>query len=525
MKILISDPIEQQCVDILKSNGFEVDVKTGLPAAELKKIIGEYAGLLVRSSTKVTAEIIGAATNLRIIGRAGAGVDNIDTPAATRRGIIVMNTPGGNTISTAEHTMSLMLSLARNIAQADLSMKKGEWKRKDYVGVELYEKTLGVLGVGKVGKEVAIRAMSFGMKVLAYDPLLSPDAAKALGFELVDVDTLVKRSDFITVHTPLIPETKGILGERAFANCKRGVRIINCARGGIVDEKALLDALNAGIVGGAALDVYESEPPGATPLVSHPRVIATPHLGASTEEAQEKVAIQIAYQVSDALLGKGIVGSVNADVITSASRADIQPYLMLAERLGSLAVQLMDGTMSSLTLRAHGAKLAESAPALSAAFFKGMLAGRLEEEINYINAPVIAKERGMHLAFDRDHDHELYADLLTVKYETEKEKRTFSGTIFGNAGMRLVRIDGFAVDAVLEGHILFYSNIDRPGVVARVSSILAEAGVNIAGMSLGRYGQGGNALTMMAVDTQISQNVLGKISRVDGLLGVKTVIL
>ena len=524
-KILVSDPIDAQCAEIFKGEGFDVVVKTGLSTDDLKKIIPEYEALVVRSSTKVTADIISAATKLKMIGRAGAGVDNIDVAAATRRGIIVMNTPGGNTISTAEHTISMMLSLARNIPQADQSLKKGEWNRKKYVGVELFEKTLGVLGLGKVGKEVAIRCASFGMKILAYDPILSPEAAREIGVELVGLPELLGRSDFITIHTPLTNETRNVLNDISFATCKRGVRIVNCARGGIIDEPALLRALESGQVGGAALDVFAEEPPGESKLIHHPNVVVTPHLGASTEEAQEKVAIQIAHQLCDALKGRGVVGGVNADVLNVAMRSDLQPYFLLAEKLGKLAIQLMDGNPASLYLRIQGRILAESTKALSAAFLKGFLSGHLDEPLNYLNAPVIAGERGIRLEIQQDGEHSHYTNLLTAGYETERERRTFAGTVFGSNSIRIVKVDGFHFETNPEGHMLFYSNIDRPGIVAAVSSILAAAKINIAGMSLGRYGIGKEALMIMTVDSEIPPNTLVEIAKINGLIWAKTVFL
>jgi len=419
----------------------------------------------------------------------------------------------------------MMLALARNIPQADASLKRGEWNRKKFLGMELFEKTLGILGLGKVGREVAVRCKAFGMKLLAFDPVLSADAAKDLGIELVGVKDLLRRSDIITIHTPLTNETRGIIGKSGFAICKKGVRIVNCARGGIVDEGALLDALNAGIVGGAALDVFVTEPPGDNPLLKHPKVIATPHLGASTEEAQEKVAEQVARQVADALHGRGVAGSVNADEFNKAMRAEVKPYLLLAEKFGLLVAQLKNGALRSLILRVHGGVLFESREILGAAFLKGMFSAVLEEPINYLNAPLIARERGIRLETIAGEKHENYSSLLSVRFETEKEKREISGTVFDNDRLRIVGIDGFHFEANPEGHLLFYSNVDRPGVVASVSRILAKASINIAGMSLGRYGVGREALTIMAVDSAIPATILAEIASVEGLLEVKTVFL
>ncbi|MFI5252309.1 MAG: phosphoglycerate dehydrogenase [Bacteroidota bacterium] len=520
-RILISDSIDSQCADIFREEGFEVDINTGLDSAGLKAVIGNYEALVVRSSTKVTSEIINAGVHLKIIGRAGAGVDNIDVDAATRKGIIVMNTPGGNTVSTAEHTISIMLSLARKIPQADQSVKRGEWERKKFIGVELMGKTLGVLGLGKVGKEVAIRCAAFGMKVIAYDPILSSSAARELGIELVDFQYLLKCSDFISIHTPLSNETKNILNDETLAQCKRGVRIINCARGGIVNEEALLAALTAGQVGGAALDVFSQEPPGKIPLLQHPDVIATPHLGASTEEAQEKVAIQIAHQICDALKERGIAGSVNADVISSAMRPELAPYLLLAEKLGILLVQIMSEKHGALSLEVEGKLLTDSIEALCAAFLKGFLSFHLDVSLNYLNAPFIAKERGIRLEVQQGGEHSLYANYLTAGYKTREEERSISGAVFGNKNIRIVKINDFHFEINPEGHLLLYSNDDKPGIVAAVSSILAKYNVNIAGMALGRYGVGKEALTIISVDSEIPNEALNQISKINGLIDVK----
>ncbi|MBI5214512.1 MAG: phosphoglycerate dehydrogenase [Ignavibacteriae bacterium] len=524
MKVLISEPIEEKCVEILKSEGFEVDFKPTMTAEELKQSIGNYSALVVRSATKVTADVLANASNMKVIGRAGTGVDNIDINAATRKGIIVLNVPGGNTVSTAEHTISLLMAMARNIPQAHQSMREGKWERKKYVGVELCGKTLGVVGLGKVGKEVARRCLGFEMKVIAFDPVLAPEVAAKMGFELVDLDQLLRRSDFITVHTPLTNETRNLIDVRALAMCKKGVRFVNCARGGIINEQALLDALNVGIVAGAALDVYEKEPPTESPLVKHPHVVVTPHLGASTEDAQEKVAVEIARQVADVLKGKDIVGSVNADIFRQAMRVELHPYLTLAEKMGKLTAQLMQGKLYTLKLQTNGTMLSESSTALTAAMLKGLLETMLDEPVNYLNAPLIAKERGLNVNLSREEDHEVYNQLLTVSYETDKEKRSFAGTVFGK-NIRIVKMDGFYFEIKPEGHLLIYYNEDKPGMLAAVGSILAGASINIAGVSLGRFEQGKQALTIMSIDSPVSQVVMNQIAGVDGVVGVKMVSL
>lgn len=527
MKILITDPIEESCVNILKDEGFEVDLKPGLSRDEIKKIINDYVALIVRSGTKVTSDIINEAVNLKIIGRAGVGVDNIDVETATRRGIIVMNTPGGNTISTAEHTMSLILALARNIPQACNDLKAGNWNRKKFMGVELYGKTIGIIGLGRIGREVAIRCKAFGMNVIGYDPVLSADVAAKIGVELVSsLDEIYRRSDFITVHVPLNDETRGMIGREELAGCKRGVRIINCARGGIVDEDALLEALESGQVAGAALDVFSEEPPPkGHPLIQHPRVIVTPHLGAATEEAQEKVAIQIAHQIADALKGRAIVGAVNAEILQLAMNEEIKPYLLLAEKIGLLQAQILKGKVLSVTGIFIGELLKNSSRILTSAFLKGMLIYFMSEPVNYINAPVIAKEMGLNVSERTGEGDGNYTHLLKFEVRTDRETRTIAGTVFGNNDIRIVGVDDFHFEFKPEGILLVYSNIDRPGMLASVSSILARSDINIAGLSLGRYGIGQRALTVMSVDNEIPQEVLREISSIDGIFDVKVVKL
>lgn len=521
MKILISDPIEQTCVDILTAEGFHVDLKPGLPVAELKTIIREYEALIVRSGTQVTAEIIAEAKLMKVIGRAGAGVDNIDVEAATRRGIIVMNTPGGNTISTAEHTLSLLLSLSRNIPQANASLKQGKWERKKYVGTELFGKTIGIVGLGKVGREVAVRCQSFGMTTIGFDPVLSPEIASKMKVELVSLDEIYRKSDFITVHTPLTDETRGLLGDDALAKCKEGVRIVNCARGGIVDEASILRGLDSGKVGGAAFDVFVTEPPGDHPLLRHPHVVATPHLGASTEEAQEKVAHQIGIAVADALKERDIAGAVNAEAIQLAMRKELKPFVVLAEKLGSLQAQMMVGQLKRMTISMSGSFGAESTELIRAAVLKGVFSHLMSEPVNLINAPMIARERGVVLDEKRESDHEVYTHVVGLKYETDKEQRGFAGTVFGNSQVRIVKIDGYHLEVNPEGHLLFYRNIDKPGMLARVGAELATAGINIAGLSLGRDKPGQKALTIMNVDSQIPLETLRKLEAIEGVFEVR----
>ena len=517
MKILISDPIEQRCVDILSAEGFAVDLKPGVTSEQLKTVIGGYDALIVRGRTRVTAELLRSADLLKVVGRAGTGVDNIDVEAATRKGVIVMNTPGGNAISTAEHTFSLLLALARNIPEAHTSLKQGMWERKKFIGTELFGKTIGIIGLGKVGREVARRCLSFGMIVVGYDPVLSIEVALKLGIELADLEDVLRRSDFISLHTPLTEETRNLLNEHTIGKCKKGVRIINCARGGIVDEEALLKALESGHVAGAALDVFEKEPPTNDRLIRHEKLVVTPHLGASTEEAQEKVAILIAEQIVDLLKGRGFAGVVNAVAIQQAMKEEIKPYVTLAEKLGSLVAQLMKGKLRSVTLTYGGELLQQAAEILSAATLKGVLGHLHSEPVNYVNAPVLARELGLIVNEKKERDSGSYTHLLELEYETDRERRKFSGTVFGTSTIRLVNIDGFHFEVRPEGHLLFYSNIDRPGMLASVGSMLAQAGINIAGVALGRAAIGERALTVMNVDSGIPDTVVKEISSIEGV--------
>lgn len=525
MKILITDPIEQSCVDILTREGFQVDLKPGLPAEEIKQIIHDYAALVVRSGTKVTADIIEKATSMKVIGRAGAGVDNIDSVAASRKGIIVMNTPGGNTLSTAEHTFSMLMALARNIPNANASLVAGRWDRKKYMGTELFGKTLGVVGLGKIGREVAIRAQAFGMVTIGYDPVLGTDVASKMNVELVTLDEIYRRSDFITVHTPLSDETRGLLNEQTIAKCKKGVRIINCARGGIVDEAALLKALDSGHVAGAALDVFVEEPPKDYTLAKHPKVVATPHLGASTEEAQEKVAIQIAEQIADALKDRGIVGAVNAAALQSGVPNEIKPFLLLAEKLGSLQAQVMKGQLKELSIDLTGELMHKHSELIKAGVLRGLFSKLLSQPVNYINAPVMAQSMGVKISEKKEVDSGDYANLLTIGYKTDLEERSFAGTVFGGKHLKIVRLDKYYVEGNPNGTFLYYTNTDRPGMLAKVGTLLAEANINIAGLSLGRSGVGERALTVVGVDNPIPEAVLQKVAALDGVFNAKVVSL
>ncbi len=522
-KIIITDAVDKKSAGILESAGFEVNYSPGMPKDEIKKIIKDYHGLIVRSETKVTSDLIELMDNMEVIGRAGTGVDNIDVEAATRKGIIVMNTPGGNTISTAEHSMALILSMCRNIPQANQTMRAGKWDKKSYKGTELHNKTIGIVGLGKIGREVAIRCKSFSMKVIGYDPVLSEDIASKLGVALVDLDTIFSQSDIITVHVPLTDETRNLISDETLAKCKDGVKIINCARGGIVDEAALLKALDSGKVSSAALDVYIKEPPDLnSPLFQHPKLVATPHLGASTDEAQEKVAIQIAEEIVDLFNETAVKGAINASAIEAMGNKDLAPFVKLAESLGALHAQIITGQLKQINFNYSGELLHSSTALLSTSAIKGFLSKKKTEVVNLINAPFFAEEMGIIINETKSGANSNYTNLLTIEFITDKENRSLGGTVFGNE-IRLVYIDGFHLEVKPEGYMLFYSNIDKPGMLANVGKILAEANINIAGLSLGRLDVGKEALTVINVDSEINKDVVKQISSISGVKKVYTV--
>ncbi|MGE4357469.1 MAG: phosphoglycerate dehydrogenase [Candidatus Omnitrophota bacterium] len=527
MKILVSDPLAEEGLKILREEkGFQVDVKLKQSEEAIKEIIGDYDALIVRSETKVTAGIIEKADRLKVIGRAGVGLDNVDVEAATKRGIIVMNAPEGNTISTAEHTMSMMLALSRNIPQADASLRKGEWNRKKFMGVELYRKTLGIIGLGRIGREVAKRAMSFGMKVIAYDPYLSFDKAKSLGIELVGWEDLLSKADYISFHIPLTEETKNMISENEFKIMKRGVRIINCARGGVIDEKALLKAIEEGIVAGAALDVFEKEPPGDHPLLKLDKVIATPHLGASTQEAQIGVSIDIAQQIKDVLLGRGVRNAVNFPCMETSLLELLKPYLNLAECLGSMHTQLTEGHIKEVKIKYVGEfwNNVDIQP-LTIAFIKGMLSPILQETVNFVNAPFIAKERGIKIDEIKTNEIEDFANVISSEVITDKKKNVITGALFANNSARIVKINEFYVEAIPQGVMLILNNWDKPGVVGNVGSVLGKNNINIAGMTFGREKPGGKAITVINVDSPVSESVLKQLKNTENILDVKLIKL
>ncbi len=525
MKVLVSDNISTRGVDILKRAGLTVDVKTGLKSEELREIIRDYNALIIRSATKVTAEIIDAAENLKVIGRAGSGLDNVDRVAASKRGIVVMNTPGGNTITTAEHTIALMFAAARKIPQAYMSMNAGRWEKKLFMGTELFNKTLGVLGLGNIGTEVAKRAHGLGMYVIAYDPFLSDEKAKSMGVERVDIPQLIRRSDFITVHTPLTNETRNIINLKNLKDLKEGVYIINCARGGIINEQALLEGLNSGKIAGAALDVFEVEPPVNNPLVGHEKVVCTPHLGASTKEAQEKVAIAIAEQVSDFLVSGTIRNAVNFPSIPADQVSALQPFIVLAEKVGGFAAQISEGGVTEVTIEYRGEASTLNTSPLTIAALKGILTPMLHENVNFVNAPYIAKERGIEVRELRSADAGDYRNMVSVQVKSPEKTVVVSGTLFGKKEPRIVKINEFTVEIVPEGNMLLMHNNDKPGVIGNIGTLMGRNNINIARMHFGRKRAGGMAISVVNIDVPAPDSVIEEIKELPNILDVKVIAL
>ncbi len=524
--VLITDPIDPVGHDILSEHDVEIDELLEYDEATLKEHLKDAHGWIVRSGTTVTPELIDIADTLEVIGRAGVGVDNIDLDAATRRGVLVCNAPDGNTISTAEHACAMLQSMARTIPQANHSLRGGTWDKKKFAGAELHDKILGIVGIGKVGRAVAERMQGYGMELVGFDPLVSDEVANRLGVTLVSLDELLETSDFITVHAPLNDETRGMIGTEELAQCKDEVRIVNCARGGIVDEQDLLDALNEGEVAAAALDVYSEEPPESEflhDLIAHPNVVATPHIAATTGAAQAKVAEQITKQVVNALNGKPVDTPVNGMALKMAGEDEAQPYMRLADRLGQIAYQLADENVKSLTVRCRGEAPRRYAEVLSIAALRGVLNQWSDEPVNFINAPVLAEDIGLRFRESRESEGGSYTSLIEVVAETETQEHVVAGTLFNGDDLRLVRVNEYDLETRPDGEMLFYKNIDRPGMLARVGQLLAEADVNIGALALGRKGRGEMALTAVNVDDTIPEDVLTVIADLDGVEGVRAV--
>ena len=510
-KVLVSDALSETAINIFKERGVDVDYlpALGKDKEKLLSIIGEYDGLAVRSATKATAPIIAAGKNLKVIGRAGIGVDNIDIPAATAAGIVVMNTPYGNAITTAEHAIAMMFSLVRSIPQASASTHAGKWEKSAFMGAEVFGKTLGVIGCGNIGSIVADRAVGLKMRVVAFDPFLTEERAIELGVEKADLETLLARADIVTLHTPLTDQTRNILSRDNLAKLKKGAFVVNCARGGLLDEDALKDALDEDHLAGAALDVFATEPATEHVLFGHPKVIATPHLGASTSEAQENVAIQVAEQMADYLVRGAVSNALNSPSVTAEEAPRLKPYIALAEKLGAFAGQLTQSGLKKIEVTYEGDVAALNLKPLTASAVAGVLKPMLSE-VNIVNAPVIARERGISIAETTRDDADAYDSIIRLKIVTEAQTRTVSGTIFG-AAPRIVEIKGVEMEAPFAQHMLYVTNEDKPGFIGALGATLGEAGVNIATFNLGRSGRGEDAIALIAVDDPVSDAVLVKV--------------
>ncbi len=520
-KVLVSDKLSPTAVQIFKDNGVEVDYlpDLGKDKDKLIEVIGQYDGLAIRSATKVTEKVLQAATNLKVIGRAGIGVDNVDIPAATGRGVIVMNTPFGNSITTAEHAISLMLALARQIPEADASTRASKWEKSRFMGVEVTNKTLGLIGCGNIGSIVADRAQGLRMKVIAFDPFLTPERALDLGVEKVELDDLLARADFITLHTPLIDATRNILDAKALAKTKKGVRIVNCARGGLVDEAALKIALESGQVAGAALDVFMEEPAKDNPLFDVPNVICTPHLGASTTEAQENVALQVAEQISAYLMTGEITNALNFPSISAEEAPKLTPFVKLAEMLGSFAGQLTETAINGIRIEYEGEVADLNTKPMTAAAITGVLKPLLGD-VNMVSAPVLAKDRGIQVETVNREQQGAYENYIRLTVMTERQERSVAGTVFAGGKPRIIQVKGINLEAEVTQHMLYITNEDKPGFIGRLGTLLGELKANIANFNLGRLDQGSDAIALISIDSELSD---GELKQVAGLEGVKQV--
>jgi D-3-phosphoglycerate dehydrogenase / 2-oxoglutarate reductase len=510
-KVLISDKLSETAVNIFKERGVDVDYQPdlGKDKDKLLSVIGQYDGLAVRSATKATAKIIAAAENLKVIGRAGIGVDNIDIPAATAAGVVVMNTPYGNAITTAEHAIAMMFALLRQIPQANQSTHAGKWEKSAFMGAEAFAKTLGVIGCGNIGSIVADRAIGLKMRVIAFDPFLTEERAVEIGVEKVDLETLLARADIVTLHTPLTDQTRNILSEENISKMKPGAYIVNCARGGLVDEAALKRALDDGRIAGAALDVYVNEPATENPLFGHGKVVATPHLGASTTEAQENVAIQVAEQMAEYLMRGAVSNALNSPSVTAEEAPRLKPFIALAEKLGAFAGQLTENAIKSIEICYEGDVAALNTKPLTAAAVAGVLKPMLME-VNIVSAPVLAKERGISVAETSRDDADAYDSIIRLRIISEKQERTVSGTVFGGEP-RIIEIKGVGMEAGFADNMLYTTNDDKPGFIGALGQVLGEAGVNIATFNLGRSAPGEQAIALVAVDDRVSESVLEKL--------------
>jgi len=508
-----------------KEPDIEVVIGSKMSEDELVAVIGEYEGLIVRSATKVTDRVLEAGSKLKVVGRAGVGVDNIDLQAATRRGVLVVNAPDGNTIAATEHTIAMMLALARNIPQAVAKMKAGVWDKKAFLGVELRGKALGIIGLGRIGSAVARRAQALEMNIVAYDPFITEEKAAAMNIQLLPLEEVFKRADFLTVHLPKTKESYHMINEKALQLMKDGVRIINCARGGVIKEDDLYRAMKSGKVAGAALDVFEKEPNTDSPLYEFDSFIATPHLGASTQEAQLNVAVDVADEIVCALKGELVRNTVNMPSIDPRVLAKVKPYLELAEKLGKFQAQLFDGRINRVEVIYSGELRNLEVNPITTAVVKGLLDPILQESVNYINAQLLAKNRGIKVVQTINGHAEGYASLITVKVSSEQDEKTVAGTMFRENDPRIVMINGYRIDAVPSGHMLYIPHIDKPRIIGPVGNLIGEHNINIAAMQVGRKEIGGKAVMMLSVDAQVSEETLAQIARIDGVLDVKMVTL
>ena len=508
-RVLIADQLSPAAVEIFRQRGVEADVKVGLSKEELLAVIGDYDGLAVRSATKATAPMIAAAKRLKVIGRAGIGVDNVDIPAATAAGVVVMNTPFGNSITTAEHAIAMMFALARQLPAADASTQAGKWEKNRFMGVELYAKTLGLIGAGNIGSIVADRANGLKMKVIAYDPFLSPERAVEMGVEKVELDALLARADIITLHTPLTDKTRNILSAEALAATKKGVLIVNCARGGLVDEVALRAGLESGHIGGAGFDVFVEEPAKANVLFGAPNFVATPHLGASTSEAQENVALQVAEQMSDYLLTGAVTNALNSPSITADEAPKLKPFVALAEKLGAFAGQMVDENLKGVDIAFEGDVASLNVRPLAAAALAGVMRPMLAE-INMVSAPAVAKERGITVSESRQEASPIYDSLIRITVQTELGRRAFAGMLVAGAP-RIVEVKGMELDAAFAPVMLYVNNLDKPGFIGALGALLGEAKINIATFNLGRVAAGEDAIALVGVDQDPGEDLLARL--------------
>ncbi|HBV96316.1 MAG: D-3-phosphoglycerate dehydrogenase [Peptococcaceae bacterium BICA1-7] len=526
MKVLVMDGVSEAGLAPLRQNSdIEVVIGKKMTEDELVEVIPQYDGMIVRSATKVTARVLEAADRLKVVGRAGVGVDNIDLEASTRKGVLVVNAPDGNTIAATEHTIAMMLALARNVPQAVAKMKEGIWDKKAFLGVELRGKTLGIVGLGRIGSSVATRAHALEMDVIGYDPFITEEKASSMAIELVSLEDLYRRADFITVHMPKTKETYRMINDKAISFMKKGVCIINCARGGIIDEEALYRAMEEGKVAGAALDVFEKEPNTESPLLKLPNFIATPHLGASTKEAQLNVAVDVSEEIVSALTGNMVKNTVNIPSISPNTLAVVKPYLGLAEKLGRFQAHLAAGRINKVEVIYSGDFAKQEVAPITTAVIKGLLDPILQEAVNFVNAPMLAKSRGIQVLSAVDGMNEGYSSLITVKVYSNKEEKTISGTLFGENDPRIVLIDGYRVDAVPNGYMLYVPHIDRPRIIGPVGTLIGDHNINIATMQVGRKQIGGKAIMLLSVDGEVPEETLKKIAELEGVQDVKLIKL